>query len=394
MTLESVDQSVPHIMLVAGEPSGDALGEQLMGALKELTNGRIKISGVGGEGMTEQGLVSLFSLDDTAVMGLREVVPKIPLILRRVRETADYAERERPDAVVLIDAPDFTHRIGRMLAKRGSNIKVIKYVAPQVWASRPKRAETLGGFIHHLLALLPFEPAFFESHGLATTFVGHPVIERAFRMKGGSEFLEKHEISGDKIILGVLPGSRSNELRFLLPVFRETVAELAKTRSNLHTVMPTVPHVAERLIEETEDWPTPLTIVRDGEGKFASFDAMDLALAASGTVSTELALSSTPTVIAYRVGRFTAAIARRMINIPLVSLVNIIQEKEVFPEFIQEDCTPAALASALENLLTSEQECDRQKMEMAQAVQKLGLGAERPSHRAAQAILDVVLHKK
>lgn len=390
MTADSTELRLPHIMLVAGEPSGDALGEQLMGALKELTNDRIKITGVGGEGMTALGLNSLFSLDDTAVMGLREVVPKIPLILRRVRETADYAEREQPDAVVLIDAPDFTHRIGRMLAKRRSKIKVIKYVAPQVWASRPKRAETLGGFIHHLLALLPFEPEFFESHGLATTFVGHPVIERAGRMQGGDAFLKKHNIADDKTVLGVLPGSRSNELRFLLPVFKEAVEQLAKTHHNLHTVMPTVPHVADRLNAETKDWPTPLTIVRDGEGKFASFDALDLALAASGTVSTELALSSTPTVIAYRVGRLTAAIARRMINVPFVSLVNIIQEKEVFPEFIQDDCTPAALASALENLLTNDQACEEQVREMAMAVQKLGLGKEKPSLRAAQAILDVI----
>ncbi|MBV9420003.1 MAG: lipid-A-disaccharide synthase, partial [Alphaproteobacteria bacterium] len=292
------------LMLVAGEPSGDQLGGQLMAALKTIAPG-IEIFGMGGPAMEGQGLASLFPLKDTAVMGLREVVPKIPVILRRVSDLVAVAMTRKPDAVVLIDSPDFNHRIARSLKRHAPHIPTINYVAPQVWASRQYRARAMARNFDLLLALLPFEPPFFEKYGLHTVFVGHPVIERAKRITGGDALRAKLGIAPDAKLLCVLPGSRTSEIRFILPVFKEAVGEIARRVPGLISVLPTVPHVAERVREATVDWPAPLHILEDEADKFAAFDAADAALAASGTVTTELALARTPMVVAYRVGGLT-----------------------------------------------------------------------------------------
>src|SRR5947209_2130696 len=207
------------LMLICGEPSGDQLGAELIAAIHVLAQD-VRIVGVGGAAMAAQGLHSLFPLDVTAVMGLREVVPRIPAILRRVRDAADYAMRISPDTVVLIDSPDFTHRIAQRLKRLAPNIRTVNYAAPQVWASRSYRARKMAYYFDLVLALLPFEPAFFEAHGLKAVFVGHPVIERAALMKGGDLLRARLDIAPAAPLLAVLPGSRMNELRLLLPPFR------------------------------------------------------------------------------------------------------------------------------------------------------------------------------
>ena len=214
-------------MLVCGEPSGDLLGAQLMASLKQASGGDVEITGIGGPAMAAQGLQSLYPLDATAVMGLREVVPAIPAILKRVREASDFALRTRPDAVVLIDSPDFTHRIAQRLKRIDPSIRTINYVAPQVWASRAYRARKMARYFDLVLALLPFEAPFFEKYGLKSVFVGHPVIERAARMTGGAEFRIRHGIAPDARLLALLPGSRKSEIRFIFPVFRAAVEILA-----------------------------------------------------------------------------------------------------------------------------------------------------------------------
>lgn len=374
------------LMLVCGEPSGDQLGGELMAALKTLAPDAV-FSGVGGETMAAQGLKTLFPLDDTAVMGLAEVVPKIPVILKRVREAADYALETRPDAVVLIDSPDFTHRIARRLKRLDPSMHTVNYVAPQVWASRSYRAKAMARYFDLVLALLPFEPQFFETYGLCTVFVGHPVIERAARMKGGAGLRARLGISKDTPLLAVLPGSRTNEVRLLLPVFRDAVARLAKDVPNLACVIPLVPHVAARVREGAADWPVPLHFVENDADKFAAFDAADVALAASGTVTTELALSRTPTVMGYKLGWLTFKLMRPLIHAPYATLVNIILGREAIPEFIQEDCTPEKLAAALLALLRDEAARLRQLRDLDDAVKSLGVGEEAPSLRAAQALL-------
>ncbi|TNE36641.1 MAG: lipid-A-disaccharide synthase [Alphaproteobacteria bacterium] len=382
--------NVPHVMMVVGEPSGDALGSELMAALKVKTEGQIKMTGVGGPLMEAEGIVSLFPLSDTAVMGLREVVPAIPRILRRVREVCDYAVETKPDLVILIDSPDFTDRIGKRLKKMAPELTIVKYVAAQVWASRPWRAKTMGAFVDHLMALLPFEPQFFEQYGLTTTFVGHPVVERASQIKDGEAFRERHNIRSDEILLGVLPGSRSSEVRFVFPHLKEAVRKLAKTRPNLHTVIPAVHHVAERIRSQTDDWPTPLTLIEGSKEKFEAFDAMDFALATSGTVTTELALAGVPTVVAYNVGKLTGLIARFFINIDDITLISIVQGKRIFPEFILGDCTGENLAEAMGKLMDDPDAQERQKKEMAEALVKMGLGQESPSVRAADTVLKLL----
>jgi lipid-A-disaccharide synthase len=378
------------LMLVCGEPSGDQLGGQLMAALKAIGGDNVKITGVGGRAMVAQGLHTLFPLDDTAVMGLSEVVPKIPIILRRVREVCDVVLATRPDAVVLIDSPDFTHRIARRLKRLRPSIRTIDYVAPQVWASRAYRARAMARNFDLLLALLPFEPPFFEKYGLKSVFVGHPVIERAKMMTGGAELRARLGISADAPLLVVLPGSRTSEVRFILPVFREAVAQIARQVPGLVTVLPTVPHVAARVREATRDWPAPLHVIEGDADKFAAFNAADAALAASGTVTTELALARTPMVAAYRVGWLTFALAWPLVLVPMFTLVNLLLQRPAVPEFLQNAASPQALADAVLSLLTDKSAADAQRVDLDQAAKLLGQGEEAPSLRAARAILEFV----
>jgi lipid-A-disaccharide synthase len=378
------------LMLVCGEPSGDQLGGQLMGALRSLAGDNVKITGVGGLAMQAQGLKSLYPLDDTAVMGLREVVPKIPRILARVRQARDFALQTRPEAVILIDSPDFTHRIARSLKRADPSIRTINYVAPQVWAMRAYRARTMASYFDLVLALLPFETPFFEKYGLKSVFVGHPVIERTARVKGGAALRARLGIANDTPVLAVLPGSRTNEIRFLLPVFRDAVRLIAERVPGLVTLLPTVPHVAARVREAAQNWPTPIHVIESEDDKFAAFDAANAALAASGTVTTELALSRTPFVSAYRVGAITYALGSWMFRLPYFTLVNLLLEREAVPEFLQSRASAENLANAVIPLLTNADAANRQITDLEEAAHKLGEGGEAPSLRAARAILDFI----
>lgn len=376
-----------NLMLVCGEPSGDLLGGQLMAGLKTILGDNVTFSGVGGAAMTAQGLTTLYPLDATAVMGLREVVPKIPAILRRVREACDFAIATRPDAVVLIDSPDFTHRIAQQLKRRDPSIKTINYVAPQVWASRAYRARKMAHYFDMVLALLPFEAPFFEKYGLHSVFVGHPVIERATKITGGAEFRAKHGIAPDAPLLAVLPGSRTSEIRFILPEFREAVARTAKRVPGLITVLPTVPHVAERVRAATADWATPLHIVESEADKFAAFDAADAALAASGTVTTELALARKPMVVGYKVGWLTYLLALPLMNVRYITLINVLLDREAVPEFLQTRCAPELLSDAVTKLLMDKGAASHERDALDDATALLGRGGEAPSLRAARAIV-------
>jgi lipid-A-disaccharide synthase len=376
------------LMLVCGEPSGDQLGAQLMAALKKLAGDDLRIVGVGGEAMAREGLESLYPLDATAVMGLREVVPAIPRILARVKQAADYAVAIHPDALVVIDSPDFTHRIARAVKKRDPTIRTVNYVAPQVWASRAYRAKAMARYFDLILALFPFEVPFFQKYGLKAAFVGHPVIERRKRMTGGKAFRARHGIGTDTPLLALLPGSRTSEIRFIFPLFRAAMELLAKKIPRLVTVLPTVPHVAAKVRDAVKDWPTPLHILESEADKFAAFDAADVALAASGTVTAELALSRTPMVVAYRVGGLTYALAHRLMTVPHMTLINILLDQRAVPEFKQYDATPEVLAAEVERLFDNPAARAAQIAAMDQFAHALGEGEEAPSLRAARILLD------
>ncbi|MCX7282017.1 MAG: lipid-A-disaccharide synthase [Alphaproteobacteria bacterium] len=376
------------LMLVCGEPSGDALGAQLMAGLKALAPGRILFTGVGGLAMAREGLESLYPLDTTAVMGLREVVPAIPAILRRVKQAVEFAVRTKPDAVVVIDSPDFTHRVARGIKKRDPSISTVDYVAPQVWASRAYRAKAMSSYFDLVLALFPFEVPFFEKFGLKAVFVGHPVIERAAKVSGGDALRARLGIAPDAPLLALLPGSRTSEIRFILPVFHGAVSLLAGLIPGLVTVLPTLPHVADKVRSATENWPTPLHILEGEADKYAAFDAADVALAASGTVTAELALANTPMVVGYRVGGLTYFLSRFLMTVKYITLINILLDREAVPEFLQGGATPENLALAVSKLFRDAGARDSQIEAMKDFGRLLGEGDDTPSRRAARALLD------
>lgn len=375
-------------MLVAGEPSGDALGGRLMAALKLRTLGRVQFLGVGGERMAEQGLASHFPMSDLSVMGLVEVLPRIPRVLRRIGQLARFVLAEQPDAVVTIDAPGFNMRLARRL--RGRGIPLIHYVAPTVWAWRPKRARKSARLLDHLLVLLPFEPPYFEHEGLATTFVGHPVIETQTNHMRAEHFRAQHGIDPATPLLAVLPGSRSGEVRRHLPVFGAAVALLHARFPDLRLVMPTVGPVAGEVREAAAHWAAPAIVVENEAMKLAAMAACNAALAASGTVALELAVAGVPSVIAYRLHPLTAALARRLVKVRYVNLVNILLNRPAVPELLQENCEPEKLAAAVERVMIDPNVREAQRSAAAEAVKMLGYGGEAPSLRAADAILRAI----
>ena len=391
MTLKS-DPSFPlHIMLIAGEPSGDALGSQLLKALKN-TGGSFRFTGVGGPLMAAEGFNALYPMDEIAVMGLAQVAPRLRLLRRRVEQAVNHARTTMPDAVVLIDSPGFNHPVARRLKKRGFTKPIIKYVAPQVWASRPERAQKIARFIDHLLVLFPFEPAYFEAVSLPTTFVGHPLTERVVPPGVGATFRIRHGIEPGAPVLCLLPGSRVNEIRFLLPLFRRTVRKLRQRIPDLELIVPVLPHVSRRVRDELAGWGIGITFVdsQQESEKFSAFAASNVALAASGTVSLELAQARVPHVIGYKLGWLTAELARPFITVSFATLINIKGGGEIVPEFIQERCQPWAMAEAVERFMLDEEVCAAHLTQVASVMETLHVKGTPPSERAAQTVLDVI----
>jgi lipid-A-disaccharide synthase len=296
--------------------------------------------------------------------------------------------RLRPAAVVTIDAPAFCLRIGRRVG--GLGFPRIHYVAPQAWAWRPGRAKEYRRAFDRLLALLPFEPEFFAGYGLDCRFVGHPVIESGAGQGDGVAFRTRHGIAPNAPVLCVLPGSRNGEVGRLLPIFAETVARLVEATPGLTVVLPTVPAVGERVAAATATWRVPSVVVRDAGQKFDAFAASDAALAASGTVALELALSGTPSVIAYRLNAVSAFVARHLIRVSHVALPNIIAGATVMPEMIQENCRPERLALEIARLLHDPAAWEAQRIGARQVAEQLGRGGEAPSRRAADAVLHAI----
>ncbi|MFN3075290.1 MAG: lipid-A-disaccharide synthase [Alphaproteobacteria bacterium] len=386
--------SAPLIFLIAGEPSGDLLGGRLMAALRRETGGRVRFAGIGGENMAAEGLVTLFPLEDLAVMGFLEVLPRLPRILRRLRETVTAIRSLRPQAVVSIDSWGFTGRVNRALREErnsgGWSVPQIHYVAPMVWAWRPRRAFHLAACLDHLMTLLPNEPPYFLAAGLPTTHVGHPVIETGERQADGAAFRVRHGIGASSPILCFLPGSRRNEVTRLLPIFEQCALLLRERYPGLHIIVPTVANVAEIVSDHVWRWPVPATVVRGAEEKFDAFAAADVALAASGTVALELAQAGLPNVIAYRASPVSVWLFRRLTTLKYVNLVNLLVDRLVVAEFLQADCQPGRLAEALSVLLDDPATREKQREGMAEAMTRLGGGEEAPSTRAARVVLEIM----
>lgn len=377
-----------NVYLIAGEPSGDILGGRLMAALKAETGGAVTFAGVGGEAMTAEGLRSLFPMSDLTVMGVSEVLPRLPTILRHIREAAADVRAKKPDVVVTIDSPDFCLRVAKRL--KGGGIPVVHYVAPSVWAWRPGRAKKIARIVDHLLCLLPFEPPYFEREGLGATFVGHSILESKAGEGDGTAFRSRHGIPAGVPLLCVLPGSRRSETGRLLEPFGDTVRALKAKHPALRVVIPTVANVAAAVRAAAASWPDTIVVEGNAE-KYDAFAAADAALAASGTVSVELAMAGVPAVIAYMAGAITGFIAKRLVKIPYATLTNLIANKGIYPEFIQEKSTPENLTAAVDAILSDAGKRARVKEEVAAALDAMRPGAGvLPSVAAARAVLKIV----
>lgn len=381
------------IYLTAGEPSGDQLGANLMQALKAATGGNVRFAGVGGPRMQAEGLETLFPMSELSLMGL-EVVPKLPKLLARIRQTADDARARNPAAIVTIDAQGFSKRVGSKL--KGAPFPIIQYVAPTVWAWKPWRARTVAQYLTHLLTIFPFEARFFDRHGLPNTFVGHLAAERIGRASAadGPALRARLGIAPEAPVLCTLPGSRRGEIRRHLDVFRETVTLLAERLPGLVCLAPTVPAVADRVEAAMKSWTVPVHVLRDPAAKYPAFAAANVALAASGTVTTETSFAGLPTVVMYRVNPVSALIFRFALKtkwLRFVSAVNLVLDRAVLPEFLQYMATPAALAGAAERLFKDPAARQEQLAGIEEAVQLLSVRGERPSVIAARTILDVIV---
>ncbi len=382
------DEPGPLVFLIAGEASGDELGARLMAALKRRTGNRIRFAGVGGAAMVREGLDSLFPIGELSLMGLAEIVPHLPRLLRRLGETAAEIARLRPQAVVTIDAPEFSFRVARRIAHLG--IPRLHYVAPQVWAWRAGRARKLAGTVDRLMALLPFEPPYFEDAGLACDFVGHPVIESGADRGDGAAFRTRHGIAPEATVVSVLPGSRHNEVRRLLPVFEEAVEILTRARPGLVVAVATVEAVRDEVTAAVRTWPRPGIVVTDPAEKYDAFAASRAAIAKSGTVTLELALAGVPMVVCYKVSAITAFLVRRLAKVDHAGLVNLLTDRVVAPELIQEACTPAAIAAEIAPLLDEGAARAAQLAGLEAVVQRLGGRSPAPSQRAAEVVLSVI----
>ncbi len=380
----------PLIFLIAGEPSGDVLGARLMAALKRKSGGKVRFAGVGGARMGEEGLGSLFPIGELSLMGLAEVLPHVPRLLRRIRETAARIRALSPSVLITIDSPDFTFRVAKRKRLGGATMPAIHYVAPQVWAWRPGKAKATANLFDRLMVLLPFEPPYFEAVGLPCTFVGHPVVESGAEKGDGPAFRRRHGIPPVTPLICVLPGSRRSETTPLLPVFGETLGRLMQSWPHLRAVVPTVETVADAVTTAAEGWPVPALVLKGDAEKFDAFAAADAGLAASGTVTLELAMANTPMVVAYKVNPVTGWLARRLIRTRYVNLMNLILDRETVPELLQDDCTPDKLAETLFRLLTDGAAQRAQRAAFAEVMEKLGRDGPPPSERAAEVVLSMI----
>ncbi len=374
------------IFLIATEESGDRLGSSLMKVLRQRLGGAVRFEGVGGQSMAREGLVSLFPIEELSIMGLAAVVKQLPKILRLIRETATAVTEASPDILVIIDSPDFTHRVARRVRARDPSIPIIDYVSPSVWAWRPGRARAMRRYVDHVLGLLPFEPeAYRRLRGPPCSYVGHPLIEQIGQLRPGAD--EQMRRDAQPPVLLVLPGSRSSEINHHMAVFGETLGLLHAQDVVFELILPTMPHLQEAVAQAVRSWPVqPRIVVREKE-KRAAFRIAHAAFVKSGTATLELAIAGVPMVAAYKVGAVEAAIMRRAIRTSSVILANLVIGENVVPEFIQEDCAPEKLLPALRDILTDSPLRQRQVAAFAKLDAIMSTGNQPPSVRAADIVL-------
>ena len=386
-----------RLYLIAGEHSGDALGAKLMAEIKARLGAGVVFDGVGGEDMAREGLVSLFPLSEVAVMGPVNIFKQLPRLIDRVHETVRDAVAVSPDAVVIIDSPEFTHPIAKRIRKRLPAVPVIDYVSPSIWAWRPGRAKKMRAYVDHVLALLPFEPdAHARLGGPACTYIGHALSERLDMIQSPNAEALRTRLSLDpkKRVLVVLPGSRVSEVSRLMPPFGQTVQRLRDAMPDgLEVLLPVVPSVRGLVEEALKTWDVPVRFVEGEADKFAAFRLADAALAASGTVTLELGLVGTPAIVAYKVDAVVSHM-RFLLKLQTVVLANLVADEKIYPEFLQENATPEKMARALIPLLSHSSERAKQVEALSRIPERIATGGRRPSALAADIVLDYAIHAR
>ena len=374
------------IFLIATEESGDRLGAHLMKVLRQRLGGAVQFEGVGGLAMTREGLKPLFPIEELSIIGFSAVIKQLPKVLRLIRETVAAVLRAEPDILVIIDSPDFTHRVARRVRAKDSTIPIVDYVSPSVWAWRPGRARSMRAYVDHVLALLPFEPEeYLRLHGPPCSYVGHPLTEQLASLRPNAE--EKARRDAPPPVLLVLPGSRRSEIRHHLAVFGEALDRLQAAGKTFELILPTMPHLLEAVRDGVTSWQVAPRIVVGEQEKRAAFRTAAAALAKSGTVTLELALAGVPMVTAYRTGALEAFIVRRALTVSSVILANLVIGENVVPEFLQENCTADKLASTLGELLADSPMRRRQIEAFARIDGIMATGDQPPSVRAADIVL-------
>lgn len=374
------------IFLIATEESGDRLGANLMKVLRQRLGGAVQFEGVGGRAMAIEGLTSRFPIEELSIIGLAAVVRQLPAIMRRIRETADAVIAVQPDILIIIDSPDFTHRVAKRVRAKAPHIPVVDYVSPTVWAWRPGRARAMKPYIDHVLALLPFEPASYEKlHGPPCSYVGHPLTEQIGQLRPNAE--EQRRRDENPPVLLILPGSRRSEIKHHMTAFGMTLTRLQAEGVAFEAVLPTMPHLEEAITAALKYWKIQPRVVIGEDEKRAAFRIAHAALAKSGTVTLELALAGVPMVAAYRTGAMEAFILRRAIRVNSVILANLVVGENVVPEFLQENCRSERLLPALRDVLSDSPMRRKQLEAFARIDSIMSTGNQLPSVRAAEIVL-------
>ncbi len=387
MTEQHITES--KIFIIAGEASGDQLGYGLMGAIKQLEPS-IKFFGVGGSAMEDCAqFKSIFPMSDIAVMGFIPVMLKLKSLLKRINQISQEIISMQPDLLVIIDSPDFTHRVAKKVRRLAPYIPIINYVSPTVWAWRPGRARKMRSYIDHLLAVLPFEPdVHLKLGGPPCTYVGHPLIKRLSELQP-NEFEQAQRASSSPLVL-VLPGSRRSEIYALMPIFGDAIASMSTKNPNFRFALPAVPHVRADIMKLIESWSVKPIIVDGEENKYIAFRQACGAMAASGTVTLELALAQIPMVTAYKVSKLEELFIRALANIKSAILPNIILNKQIVPEFFQENCNSKNISEALLLLIENATERNNQINAFKQVTELMQVKGSNPNEQAAKIILSII----
>ncbi len=391
------------ILMIAGEPSGDRLGANLIDGLKYELRGlnTMEVQGIGGSLMKSKGLKSIFDLEDISYMGFVEILPNVPKILNVIKRISNYAIAWRPDVIITIDSPDFSSRVSKKIKRIWPEAKIIHYVVPSVWAWRPKRAKKMAKFVDHVLAILPFEPPFMTEVGLSCEFVGHPVVsEEMPSQEEIRSFRNSMNIKKDDPIVAILPGSRKSEVFRMIPIFDDMIRVISSKYPNLLFIIPITENVSDIVIKWVNKTNLPIIYIKEKDNdpmvfewqKRLLFSTALAAVATSGTVSLELARMGAPMVIAYRTSIITELLYKLLVNLKTATLINILTERMDIPEFLFEKCTFKNLSFALNTLLIDNEEVLRQQVASNEAMELLGLGGTDPKIRAARSVLKFIKH--